>query len=50
MNFECKYTSNSTTTAIEPYYTNSTGPITSCKLYAGRDGSTLTRTAYIIYE
>ena len=50
MNFECKYTSNSTTTAIEPYYTNSTGPITSCKLYAGRDGSTLTRIAYIIYE
>ena len=50
VNFECKYTSNSTTTAIEPYCTNSTGAITSCKLTAGRDGGTFTRTAYIIYE
>ena len=50
VNFECKYTSSSTTTAIEPYCTNSTGAITSCKLTAGRDGGTFTRTAYIIYE
>ena len=51
INLECKYSQKGITSdAIEPYSSNSTGAITSCKLYAGRNGNDFTRTAYIIYE